>query len=83
MSYIEDKEPRFRFDNVLLLILLVTLAVLAIAATYDSSLDKGRCLKSRHIEAYSYYLSKPPMWQTIPAHDVCDEWEFPRGRPTK
>jgi hypothetical protein len=68
------------FDKVIFGILGL-LMVLAIILWAEESKDRGRCLKTEHIKATHYWLSRPPMWQTIPAHDVCDEWEFPKGRP--
>lgn len=84
MSYAYDEPKRrigwFEMVGIVLVILLVVTGILAYR---DSQLDKGRCLASRHVKEYHYYTSKPPMWHTVPAHDVCDRWEFPKGRPTK
>lgn len=61
--------------------LIGIMVILCILMMVNEPADKGRCVKTRHVEDVSYYTVKPPMWHKIPAHDVCDEWEFPEGRP--
>jgi len=65
----------------------IILAVVAIIgyALYDATIDRGRCLRS--------HVATSPMWVQVipngtiihPAYDyaVCDEWEFPNGKPEK
>ena len=83
MSYIDRSEERWTLPDIAFACMGGILAILLLMAASDEAKDKGRCVKTRHVKEFSYYMSKPPMWRTVPAHDVCDQWEFPEGRPTK
>jgi hypothetical protein len=44
--------------------------------------DRGACLKSHHVGPWVQFIfaGKAMIPITHPARDVCDEWEFPKGR---